>query len=147
MMWRAIESFEMPLITRSNILVQLEAILKNYPHSEHFFRAAAEAMRRILVERARQRAAEKCGHDPQRVELSDSKLQAVSADDQLLAVHEALDQLARRDPVSAEPVKLRYFAGLRMAEAAGSLGLPLLRAERLWTFAKTWLREEIQAGA
>ncbi len=113
---------------------------------EHFFRAAAEAMRRILVDRARQRTAEKRGDNPQRVELSDSKLQAVSADDQLLAVHEALDQLARRDPVSAELVKLRYFAGLSVGEAAGSLGLPLRTAERMWTFAKTWLREEIQAG-
>jgi RNA polymerase sigma factor (TIGR02999 family) len=113
---------------------------------EHFFRAAAEAMRRILVDRARQRAAGKRGHNPQRAELSDSKLEAVSQDDQMLAVHEALDQLARRDPVSAELVKLRYFVGLSMAEAAESLGLPLRTAERLWTFAKTWLREEIQAS-
>jgi RNA polymerase sigma factor (TIGR02999 family) len=113
---------------------------------EHFFRAAAEAMRRILVDRARQRTAEKRGHNPQRTELSDSKIQAVSQDDQMLAVDEALDQLALRDPVSAELVKLRYFVGLSMAEAAESLGLPLRTAERMWTFAKTWLREAIQAG-
>jgi RNA polymerase sigma factor (TIGR02999 family) len=113
---------------------------------EHFFRAAAEAMRRILVDRARQRTAEKRGRNPQRTELSDSKIQAVSQDDQMLAVDEALDQLALRDPVSAELVKLRYFVGLSMAEAAESLGLPLRTAERMWTFAKTWLREAIQAG-
>ena len=113
---------------------------------EHFFRAAAEAMRRILVDRARQRTAEKRGRNPQRTEWSDSKIQAVPEDDQLLAVHEALDQLALRDPVSADLVKLRYFAGLSMAEAAESLGLPLRNAERLWTFAKTWLREQIRAG-
>jgi RNA polymerase sigma factor (TIGR02999 family) len=113
---------------------------------EHFFRAAAEAMRRILVDRARQRAAQKRGGNPHRTELSDSKIPDLSQDDQILAVHEALDQLALRDPVSAELVKLRYFAGLSMAEAAGSLGLPLRGAERMWTFAKSWLREKIQAG-
>jgi RNA polymerase sigma factor (TIGR02999 family) len=113
---------------------------------EHFFRAAAEAMRRILVDRARQRTAAKRGHNPQRTEWSDSKLQAVSPDEQMLAIHEALDQLALRDPVSADLVKLRYFVGLSMAEAAESLGLPLRTAERMWTFARTWLREAIQAG-
>ncbi len=113
---------------------------------EHFFRAAAEAMRRILVDRARQRTAAKRGHDPQRTEWSDSKLQAVAEDDQMLAIHEALDQLALRDPVSADLVKLRYFVGLSMGEAAESLGLPLRTAERMWTFARTWLREAIQAG-
>ena len=113
---------------------------------EHFFRAAAEAMRRILVDRARQRAAAKRGHNPQRTEWSDSKLQAVSPDDQMLAIHEVLDQLALRDPVSADLVKLRYFVGLSMAEAAESLGLPLRTVERMWTFARTWLREAIQAS-
>jgi RNA polymerase sigma factor (TIGR02999 family) len=113
---------------------------------EHFFRAAAEAMRHILVDRARQRNAEKRGHNPQRTELSDSRIPAIPDDDQLLAVHEALDQLALRDPVSADLVKLRYFVGLNMVEAAESLGLPLRTAERMWTFAKTWLRQEIQAG-
>src|ERR1017187_512830 len=112
----------------------------------HFFAAAAEAMRRILVDRARQRTAAKRGHNPQRTEWSDSKLQAVSPDEQMLAIHEALDQLALRDPVSADLVKLRYFVGLSMAESAESLGLPLRTAERMWTFARTWLREAIQAG-
>jgi DNA-directed RNA polymerase specialized sigma24 family protein len=64
----------------------------------------------------------------------------------MLAIHEALDQLALRDPVAADLVKLRYFVGLSMAEAAESLGLPLRTAERMWTFARTWLREAIQAG-
>jgi RNA polymerase sigma factor (TIGR02999 family) len=113
---------------------------------EHFFRAAAEAMRLILVDRARQRAAAKRGGNPQRTELSDSKLQAISSDEQLLAVDEALAQLARCDPVSAELVKLRYFVGLSMAEAAQSLGLPLRAAERRWTFAKAWLRKAIEEG-
>jgi RNA polymerase sigma factor (TIGR02999 family) len=114
---------------------------------QHFFRAAPEAMRRILVDRARQRACAKRGHDPSHTELSDSKLEAVAPDDQILAVHAALDELARRDPASAELVKLRFFVGLNMAEAAESLGLPLRTAGRRWTFAKTWLRAEIQGSS
>jgi RNA polymerase sigma factor (TIGR02999 family) len=113
---------------------------------EHFFRVAAEAMRRILVDRGRQRAAEKRGGNPHRTELSDSKLPWVSPDEQMLAVHEALDQLASKDPVSAELVKLRYFVGLSMAETAEALGLPLRAAERRWAFAKAWLREQIAEG-
>ena len=122
------------------------ATTQSWTGREHFFRAAAEAMRRILVDRARQRTAAKRGHNPQRTEWSDSKLQAVSPDEQMLAIHEALDQLALRDPVSADLVKLRYFVGLSMAEAAESLGLPLRTVERMWTFARTWLREAIQAS-
>jgi RNA polymerase sigma factor (TIGR02999 family) len=114
---------------------------------EHFFRASAEAMRRILVDRARQRAAEKRGGNPHRTELSESKVQGIQNDEQILAVHEALDQLALRDPVSADLVKLRNFVGLSMAEAAESLGLPLRTAERQWTFAKAWLRQQINQSA
>lgn len=114
---------------------------------EHFFRAAAEAMRRILVDRARQRSAEKRGGNPHRTELSESKVQGVQNDEQILAVHEALDQFALYDPVSAELVKLRYFVGMNMGEAAESLGLPLRTAERQWTFAKAWLRQQISESA
>ncbi len=114
---------------------------------EHFFRAAAEAMRRILVDRARQRAAEKRGSNPHRTEVSDSKIPDGSPDEQILAVDEALDEFALHDPISAELVKLRYFVGLSMAEAAESLGLPLRSAERRWTFAKAWLRQQIKEGA
>jgi len=114
---------------------------------EHFFRAAAEAMRRILVERARRRTAEKRGQNPRRTELSDSKFEDDTQDEQILAVHQALDEFAARDPISAELVKLRYFVGLSMAEAAESLGLPLRAAERQWAFAKAWLREEIKRSA
>ena len=110
---------------------------------QHFFRAAAEAMRHILVDRARQRGAQKRGGHLRPTELSDSKVPIVSADDELLAVHDALEQLALRDPVSAELVKLRYFAGLSMPEAAEALNLPLRTAERMWTFAKAWLRKAI----
>jgi DNA-directed RNA polymerase specialized sigma24 family protein len=99
------------------------------------------------VDRARQRAAEKRGGNPKRTEFSDSKIQGVQNDEQILAIHEALDQFALRDPVSAELVKLRYFVGLSMGEAAESLGLPLRTAQRQWTFAKAWLRKEITKPA
>ena len=120
---------------------------QNWNGREHFFRAAAEAMRFIMVDRARQRAAQKRGCNPHRTEISESKIKGVQNDEQILAVHEALDQFALRDPVSAELVKLRYFVGLSMGEAAESLGLPLRTAERQWTFAKAWLRKEITKPA
>jgi len=120
---------------------------QNWNSREHFFRAAAEAMRFVLVDRARQRAAQKRGGNPHRTELSDSKVRGVQSDEQILAVHEALDQFALRDPVSAELVKLRYFVGMSMGEAAESLGLPLRKAERQWTFAKAWLRQQISESA
>lgn len=107
----------------------------------HFFAAAGEAMRRILVERARRRQVlAKAGY-AQRDENGEAQLALDAPDDQLLAVHEALDALAREDPTAANLVKLRYFAGLPMAEAADALDLPLRNAERLWTFAKAWLRD------
>lgn len=112
---------------------------------QHFFRAAAEAMRRILVDRARERRSQKRGRDLRATELSDSKLAIpVSDDDEILAVHDALEELARRELASAELVKLRYFVGLNMADAANALNLPLRTAERMWAFARTWLRKEIQ---
>lgn len=110
---------------------------------QHFFRAAAEAMRQILVDRARQRKASKHGGDLRRTKLADSTIPCPSSDDELMAVDEALKALAQRDPTSAELVKLRYFVGLSMAEAAEGLGLPLRSAERMWTFAKAWLRKEM----
>jgi RNA polymerase sigma factor (TIGR02999 family) len=110
---------------------------------QHFFRAAAQAMHRILVDRARQRRAERHGGGLQETEWTESKAPACAPDEELLAVHEALERLGQRDPVSAELVNLRYYAGLSMPEAAEALGIPLRNAERLWTFARAWLRKEI----
>ena len=111
-----------------------------------FFAAAAEAMRRILVERARRHQALKRGGAAQHEPLEESRIGAVIQPDELIAVHEALDQLAAEDPPAAELVKLRYFIGMTMAEAAAALGLPQRSAERLWTFARAWLRKAISAG-
>lgn len=109
----------------------------------HFFAAAAEAMRRILVESARRKASLKRGGDWARQELAESQVAATEADDDLLALDEALDKLAEADSQAAELVKLRYFSGLTIPQAAEVLDIGTRSADRLWAYAKAWLREEI----
>jgi len=111
-----------------------------------FFAAAAEAMRRILVERARRHEALKRGGGVEHEPFEDSRIAVEFPYDELLAVHEALERLTAEDAPAAELVKLRYFAGLSMPEAAAALGVSQRSLERLWTFAKAWLRKEIVAG-
>jgi RNA polymerase sigma factor (TIGR02999 family) len=105
----------------------------------HFFAAAAEAMRRILVENARRKRGVKHGGGLQRVDLDEAVSCAPEPADDLLALNEALDQLAREDPAKAELVKLRYFAGLSVQEAADVLGISRATADRYWAYAKVWL--------
>jgi RNA polymerase sigma factor (TIGR02999 family) len=105
----------------------------------HFFAAAAEAMRRILVERARSKGRVKRGDGARRQELQEHFLVAEDRVDELLAVHEALDQLERHDAQAAALVKLRFFAGFEHQEAAEMLGLSRRAADRLWLLARTWL--------
>ncbi len=111
----------------------------------HFFAAAAEAMRHILVDRARRRKAAKRGGEVARVDLPEDALAAPDdrGDAELLAVDEALGRLAEADPQAAELVKLRYFAGLSIPEAAASLGVAPRTADRLWAYARAWLRAAI----
>ncbi len=118
----------------------------HFANRAHFFGAAAEAMRRILIERARRRQVLAKGGYVEREEDFESKLVVQAPEKELLAVHEALDELVKTDPQSAELVKLRYFVGLTMPEAAEALGLPLRNAERLWTFARAWLRKALEEG-
>jgi RNA polymerase sigma factor (TIGR02999 family) len=110
----------------------------------HFFAAAAEAMRRILVDQARRRKAVKRGGDAQREELHESAIASRPPDD-LLAVDELLDGLDKIDPVAATLVKLRFFVGLNMTEAAEALGISVRSAHDVWTYARTWLRQRISA--
>jgi len=112
----------------------------------HFFAAAAEAMRRILVERARRERRLRHGGGAHRVDLSEVDVIAGVPSEDLMALDEALERLARTDPAAAQLVKLRYFAGLTMAKAAESLGIPLRTAERNWTYARTWLHREVTRG-
>jgi RNA polymerase sigma factor (TIGR02999 family) len=113
----------------------------------HFFGAAAEAMRRILIDRARRKRAIRHGGGQQRVEFSEVELADGEKEDQLLAINEALDKLAARDKVEAELVKLRYFAGLTHEEAAEILGIPSRTAKRYWTHARAWLFHEIKTAS
>jgi RNA polymerase sigma factor (TIGR02999 family) len=113
----------------------------------HFFAAAAEAMRRILVENARRKDRLKHGREHQRVDLESGCLVSEGPSLDLLALDEALTKLAQIEPAKAELVKLRFFAGLTMPEAAAALDISLATAERYWTFAKAWLYAELAEEA
>lgn len=116
----------------------------SFSNRAHFFGAAAQAMRRILIDRARHRRAQKRGGDAEHVDL-DCVDVAVNADDTtLLRMDAALDKLAKEDPPSAELVRLRFFVGLRNEEAADVLNISARTAKRYWTFARAWLYDELQ---
>ena len=112
----------------------------------HFLRASAEAMRHILIDRARRKKTERHGGSYHRVDFAEFDLAAPSADDQLFAVNEALDKLALEHPVQAELVKLRYFTGLTNQEVSEVLGISVSTAKNYWTFARAWLLNEITEG-
>ena len=110
----------------------------------HFFGAVAEAMRRILVESARRKAYVRHGGGAQRVDVEEVEIAAPLPDEDLLALHEALDQLANLDPPAAELIKLRFFVGLTHEQAADLLGLSRSAADRTWLFARAWLFQQIK---
>jgi RNA polymerase sigma factor (TIGR02999 family) len=109
----------------------------------HFFAAAAEAMRRIVIESARRKGRERHGGGRQRVDLLDQDLAVDTPPDQVLAVDEALAKLALEEPPAAELVKLRYFAGLSVEEAAQALGVSRATAYRHWNYARAWIQCEV----
>ena len=111
----------------------------------HFFAAAAEAMRRILVDQARRKRRRKRGGNVQRVDLEDVEITLAGPSDDVLGLDEALTKLAQKYPDRAELVKLRYFAGLSVAEAANVLGISTSTADRHWTYARAWLYREVAA--
>jgi RNA polymerase sigma factor (TIGR02999 family) len=114
-----------------------------WQNQAHFFGAAAEAMRRILIDKARRRSALRHGGQAERVELEEAELAIDMPDEQLLALHEALERFAERDRVKAELVKLKFFAGLTLEEAAKVLGVSTPTAKRYWAYARAWLYREI----
>lgn len=118
----------------------------NFSGRAHFFGAAAEAMRRILIEKARRKLAVRHGGEHQRVELEDADICAPVDDDELLAVNDALDKLAGIHAVQAEVVKLRFFAGMTNAETAQALALPERSVKYYWAHARAWLIREINAA-
>lgn len=109
----------------------------------HFFAAAAEAMRRILVENARRKQAQKAGGGWHRLSLEETELATPAAPGRLLEINDALDRLADETPEAAQLVKLRVFTGLSVAEAAMALGISRTTAFRYWTYARAWLRAEL----
>ncbi|MGC9944211.1 MAG: ECF-type sigma factor [Verrucomicrobiota bacterium] len=115
-----------------------------FENRAHFFAAAAEAMRRILIDRARRKLAVRHGGDFTRVEFDEQQLVAPGADEQLLAVHEVLDDLAKEYPVQAEVVKLRYFVGMTNEETAQALDISVATVKNYWTFARIWIFNEIK---
>lgn len=112
----------------------------------HFFRAAAEAMRRILIDHARRRARLKRGGDRVRVELEDARLGAEPDLDRLVALDEAIRRLDEQDPRAADVVRLRFFAGLSVAETAKALDLSERTIKREWAFARAWLYDALREG-
>jgi len=120
----------------------------SFQNRAHFFGAAAEAMRRILIEHARRRLAAKRGAGVEVVELAGLEIAGpIADDDHLLALNEALDKLAAADPRKAELVKLRYFVGLRFEEAAAALGIAVPTAKQWWAYARSWLTVEMRDPA
>src|SRR5262249_3848641 len=113
----------------------------------HFFAAAAEAMRRLLIESARRKGRQKRGGDLRRHNLAVNEPFVAGPDTDVLAVDEALTRLARAHPEKSELVKLRYFAGLTLTEAASALGIPIATAGRHWRYARAWLARELRPRA
>jgi RNA polymerase sigma factor (TIGR02999 family) len=112
----------------------------------HFFAAASQAMRHILVDRARRRAAVRHGSNQSAVALEEIEVASPDTDEQVLAVHDALDQLALHDPAAAELVKLHFFGGFTFLESAELMNISERTAKRIWSYARAWLFDEIQRG-
>jgi RNA polymerase sigma factor (TIGR02999 family) len=118
----------------------------HFANRTHFLASAATAMRRILVEHARHKRALRCGQGQKPLDISGMQVACPAKDDELLAVNEALEVFATRDPQKAELVQLRYFAGLTFEEAAAVLGVSTPTARRWWTYARAWLYQEIRSA-
>jgi len=127
-------------------LVDLQKV-QHWNSRGHFFAAAAEAMRRILVERARRKKSRKHGGDWQRVDLDSADVVCLLQPDELLSLHDALDRFAETDAAAAELVKVRCFAGLSVEEAGDALGLSRTTAYRHWTFARAWLFSQLRGDS
>ncbi len=120
---------------------------EKWDHRGHFFAAAAEAMRRILIDNARRKAAVRHGGGMERRVLESDAAASPEPREDLLALDEALDRLAEEDPLKANLVKLRYFAGLSLAEAADVLEISERTAGRHWAYARAWLRRAVEGGS
>ena len=116
---------------------------QSWQNRAHFFGAAAEAMRRLLIARARRKGRQRRGSGAVHLDLDELEIASPAPDDQLLALNEALDRFAALEPQQAELVKLRYFVGLKIEEAADVLGISVTTAKRWWAYARAWLFHEM----
>jgi len=119
---------------------------QSWQNRAHFFGAAAEAMRRILIDRARRKRRQRRGSGVEHLDADELEIAGPVPDDQLLALNEALGRFATIEPQQAELVKLRYFVGLKIDEAAGVLGISEATAKRWWAYARAWLYHEIETS-
>jgi len=119
---------------------------QSWQNRAHFFGAAAEAMRRVLIARARRKHTQRRGGGAAHLDANEIEIASPAPDEQLLALNEALDRFAALEPQQAELVKLRYFVGLKIEEAAEILGISTATAKRWWAYARAWLYEVIQKG-
>ena len=117
---------------------------QSWQNRAHFFGAAAEAMRRLLIARARRKGRQRRGAGAHHFDIDELEIASPAPDDQLLALNEALDRFAAQEPHQAELVKLRYFVGMTIEDAAGVLGISEATAKRWWAYARAWLFHEIQ---
>jgi RNA polymerase sigma factor (TIGR02999 family) len=118
---------------------------QSWQNRAHFFGAAAESMRRILIDRARRKSRQRRGSGAEHLDADEIEIASPAPDEQLLALNEALDRFAALEPQQAELVKLRYFVGLKIEEAAEVLGISEATAKRWWAYARAWLFNEIQS--
>ncbi len=123
------------------------AVNKYWNTSGHFFTAAAEAMRRILIDQARHKQSRRRGGGRRRQDIEPDRIAAPEPSLDVLAVNEALERFEKADPLKAHLVKLRYFAGLTIPEAADALGISTTTADRYWAYARAWLHVELKKGA
>jgi RNA polymerase sigma factor (TIGR02999 family) len=122
----------------------VDAPNQSWQNRAHFFGAAAEAMRRILIDRARRKSRQRRGSGAEHLAVDELEIASPAPDEHLLALNDALDRFATLEPQQAELVKLRYFVGLKIEEAADILGISEATAKRWWTYARAWLFNEIQ---
>jgi len=128
-------------------LVGARSASEGFDSRGHFFAAAAEAMRRILIDQARRKQADKHGGGWHRLDVLEAELAVTSDGDDLMAVNEALERLTAVEPQAARLVELRFFAGLTLEQAAAALNVPERTAYRHWAYARAWLRRELDRGA
>jgi len=140
------QTLEGTALVREAYIKLVGAEAQNFSGRTHFFAAAAEAMRRILIDKARRKQRLKHGGGQQKVELNNVEIAIKAPSDDLIALDEALNKLAKMDKVKADLVKLRYFAGLTLEQAAGLLNLPERTAKRYWAHARAWLYRQVNEG-